>query len=593
MEQTHNIWSRIKRHPRRSVLIAVSAVIISLVGYGAWSLSQLRSDLQTADTAIQQLRSAAKAGNVGALQASATQLDSALADAHGQLAAPPWRLAGMLPFVGDDVNGARAAVDAGYGLTQRSLPAAESIVRILPSLRPQKGKVDLTAVAELKEPVHQIAEALADAQQTLNEQDPSGFVDQLSTRYRGLQSQVNAAAESMSTASSVVDQLPDALGASGERRYLLVFASNAESRAGGGFPGAMAMLSADAGRITMGDQASLGDFAVAGKDGRTTPILPLTAEEEYFFGSQLGAYMGDANLTPDFVRAAQLLRAWWKEKRADVDGVVQLDPIALSYLMPAIGSITVDGHELTEKNIAGYLQNQVYIDYDPAGQDAFFAKTAREVFSQLLGTDAWPAKGAALTKAAEEGRLKMQFDDAALQRAVATAGISGELPTPSQFPDVGVYVNDATGTKLSYYLDYNVDIAAVSCDASSQQLEAKAVIKSNLTSAQASRLPAYLKGGAGLGIAPGNQIDAILIVGPAEGTVSDLAINGTKQVDAEVSTFAGRPAVETFVELKPGQSWTITWKMTTGEGQTGDIHTQVTPSAKPGTKSRTFTTACR
>ena len=64
-----------------------------------------------------------------------------------------------------------------------------------------------------------------------------------------------------------------------------------------------------------------------------------------------------------------------------------------------------------------------------------------------------------LARGADERRLLVHSFDEAEQERLAGSKVAGELPsTPSSRPQVGVYLNDGTGSKMSYYLDYDVAV---------------------------------------------------------------------------------------------------------------------------------------
>ena len=285
--------ARRSRLPVRIAAVTVVVGVLGIVGYGIWSALQVRTDLAEAETAVQHVKTAALSGDAEATRAASAELGAAVAAAHDQVSSPVWTLAGWLPWIGDDVAGARVAIDAGYQLSQRGLPALDTLVGLLPSLRPKDGKFDVKAVGALKEPVGELADVVADVRQQLAAQDSSGYVDALGSRYRDLQNQLASAGDALGSARAVVDVLPDLLGGDTSRHYLLAFCSNAEIRATGGFPGALALLEASDGRVKISRQATMADFGE-----RDTPVLPLTAEEEKLFGEQLGVFFGDANFTP-------------------------------------------------------------------------------------------------------------------------------------------------------------------------------------------------------------------------------------------------------------------------------------------------------
>ncbi len=77
---------------------------------------------------------------------------------------------------------------------------------------------------------------------------------------------------------------------------------------------------------------------------RQTAVLPLTSEEEALYGKTMGIFPQSVNLTPDFPRSAQLLHAMWEERRGrSLDGILSIDPVAMSYVLTATGSLPFPG----------------------------------------------------------------------------------------------------------------------------------------------------------------------------------------------------------------------------------------------------------
>ena len=175
--------------------------------------------------------------------------------------------------------------------------------------------------------------------------------------------------------------MPTMLGADAPRSYLVMFQNNAEVRAGGGIPGALAVVNAKNGKVSLGRQASLSDIA-----GFNRQVLPLTQAEEALFGTNLAQYAADVTFTPDFERSAYLMREMWRLRTGqEVDGVISVDPVAMSYLLNATGPVTLaNGKQLTADNAVDYLLHDVYMETpDPEKQNAIFADAASKVFAAL------------------------------------------------------------------------------------------------------------------------------------------------------------------------------------------------------------------
>jgi hypothetical protein len=313
------------------------------------------------------------------------------------------------------------------------------------------------------------------------------------------------------------------------------------------------------------------------------------------FGRQLGVFFQDANFTPQFPRTAELLAARWQQRFDErVDGVLSVDPVALSYLLEATGPVKVDGVTLSSANAVDQLLNRTYLRLpDPERQDVFFRDAARTVFDAVAsGTGSPQQLIEALAHAARDGRLLVHSFDRAEQRALEGTRVSGALPSGvSGRPQVGVYLNDATGSKMSYYLDYTAGVTSTSCSHDRQHLSGHAMIGSRAPTDAAS-LPTSITGGAAYGIPAGSQMVATDVYGPVGGTLVDFVLDGRK-LSPPLHDYQGRPVVSLALFLDPGQELDLTWAMTTGPGQTGDIDVRVTPGVRTASPSSVTPSACR
>ena len=270
-----------------------------------------------------------------------------------------------------------------------------------------------------------------------------------------------AGEEALATAERAARLMPTFLGDNGKRHYLYVFQNNAEVRSTGGLPGNVSLVRAVDGKVKIIEQSSGAAFG-----RRETPVLPLTSEEASLYGDQLGTYFLDANFTPDVPRAAELWKARWEELLGGtVDGVFTIDPVTLSYLLDATGPVQVGPVVLTRRQRrrrggVGGLPQPVPT---PSSRTSSSTTSPAEVFDTFAaGTGDQVGAIRALVRGVAEGRVRLHSFDDADQSVVAGTTIAGELAgTDPRRPTVGVYLNDATGSKMSYYLDYEVDVAAV------------------------------------------------------------------------------------------------------------------------------------
>ena len=359
------------------------------------------------------------------------------------------------------------------------------------------------------------------------------------------------------TANNVVQLAPAMLGHDGARNYVLLFQNNAELRAGGGIPGAVALLQANDGAISLGDQAAGASFGPYDK-----PVLPLTPGTESLYGNITGRYMQDVNLTPRFDVTGALAREMWKQKFGQqVDGVLAIDPVTLGYILRATGPVQLaTGDTLTSDNAVKLLLSDVYAKYpDPSVQDAFFASAASAVFDKV-SSGGFDAKKlvAALTEGAGEGRLRLWSADSAEQRRIAGTAVAGTLPTASkQTREFGVYLNDGTAAKMDYYLDKKISVGSSVCRKDGRPTSVVEVTLKNTAPADAATsLPRYVTGGGDFGTEPGKIKTLVAVYAPSNAIYLGASQDG-KAAGLQTTVDGDHPVAQLRTLLAPGQSTTF------------------------------------
>ena len=330
----------------------------------------------------------------------------------------------------------------------------------------------------------------------------------------------------------------------------------------------------------------------------TKPVLPLSADEQALYGDELGTYFLDANFTPDVPRAAALWGARWEERfGGTVDGIFTLDPVTLSYLLEATGPVTVSGVELGAGNVIEVVESSVYLNQpDPALQDEFLNDVAKKVFDTFAaGRGDQVGVIRALVRGVDEGRVRIHSFDEDDQAVVAGTTIAGELlgPDPRR-PQVGVYLNDGTGSKMSYYLDYEVDVAAVGCTRDRQRLLGRMRITSDTPSDVAS-LPQAVTGYDGARAAEverGQQVVVTHVMAPRGAEIGEVTLDGERLDQPVLERLGDRRVLPLSLLLSPGQTHDLTWRMSTAPGQDSDVDVSVTPGRHPETESSVVPTAC-
>jgi uncharacterized protein DUF4012 len=502
-----------------------------------------------------------------------------------------WDAVGVLPLVGDDVEAvqvmARAASEASRGATAPATALLEQVQG--DRLRDSDGKLNLPAIADLAQPLEQMSAALQTAADDVDAIDPDALVGPLGNVTTKVQDQIDSLLSAAKGGTSVSRLLPPMLGEDGPRTYLLVVQNNAEIRSTGGLPGSLSILEADDGKLALGDQLAVDDFDVL-----STPALPLTEEEKALYGDNLGENIRDANLTPDFPRAAALIDALHTRSfGSSVDGVVAVDPVVLASVLKATGSITVDGETFTSRNVVRKLLNEVYQRFETRKeQQAYFDKVAAGVFDTLINRQVEPLKVLrALGRSAADRRFLVWSSHPEEERELATRTSGGKLPRDTgDVPQVGLYLNDATAAKIEYYLDYTASIRSASCTgAGSQTLQVGMVLTSSAPR-RGFELSHYITG-TGAYAAKGTMRMNLRLYAPTGAQITELTANG-KPVQLVTRDHDGRQVAIVTMFIKARQQVRLAAEITTRAGQSGDPELKWTPGVRNKTTGVSAVSSC-
>jgi len=575
---------------RRTLVVGLLLVVaLLLVAWSAWLAFRTRSELLDARAAAHHLSQDLADGDNAHASASlrdfTTSVDSARRHTHSVV----WRMAEHVPFVGDDAHAVATVADVGHDVAHEALEPLvdEANEGLANELAPQHGRFDLAALRRLQPVLGQARRSFDSADERLAGVDRSGLMGSVRRPFRDLSEQLGDARSGIDAADRAVAVLPAMLGADGPRQYLLMFNNNAEVRATGGMPGAWGLLRANDGRVELVRQGSARDFGEF-----PAPVLPQSTAEKAIYDVQPAVFFQDTNFTPEFPRTAELAREMFLRQYGEkVSGVVGVDTVTLGYIIGATGDISVPGGPtLTAANATDTLLNGVYRALiDPDAQDAYFAKVAKTVFDNISGGVESPTTLArALARSVREGRLHVHSFEADEQAELDDSPIAGNVDfSTGSSPQVGVYLNDATGSKMSFYLRTDVQLKSDRCSGGVQQLTASADL--SMVQPGPGELNDYITGGGLYGTPAGQQLVLVRVYGPAGGELSDFRFDG-KPIEYSAVVDRSRPVVTTVVQLAAGQSVHVSWSVRAD--QHGDAQLSVTPGLGSEPATRTVRAAC-
>ncbi|MEV4987886.1 DUF4012 domain-containing protein [Pseudarthrobacter sp. LMD1-1-1.1] len=457
------------------------------------------------------------------------------------------------------------------------------------TLSPMHGRVDLTPLVSASPSISTAANTVQLTYERLSAIDRSQLVPQISeplSRALGTLDNFRIPLRAAADASRV---LPSMMGSDGPREYLLLIQNNAELRATGGLPGALAQLHIDKGVMQLRSETSGASL------GRFQPPVYMDPAERSIYTDRVGTFISDVNLTPNFPTAASAAKAMWEQRYGEhIDGVVAIDPVVLAHLLESSGPIPVAASKgqredtaklpsaLSADNVVQVLLSDAYLNIaDNSSQDAYFAAASKSVFDSLSsGKISGEGLVQALVKSAQENRLYVWSDHKEEQEVLKSSAVGGAvLGATAGGASFGVYFNDGTGAKMDYYVRREVQLIK-SC---SEDGYSNYVVRVKLTNTAPSNaavvLPEAVTGGGRYGVSPGSVQTNIVVYGPSQSLLNG-ASRDAEQISFGSYTHSDRPVGIVTTKLSPGQTGEIEMKFVKVV-QSALPSLVVTPTAQP------------
>ncbi|WP_374157618.1 DUF4012 domain-containing protein [Mycobacterium sp. G7A2] len=520
------------------------------------SLEQARASAQAAKDALLE----------GKTQAASESADEALDRAEAARAAThsiAWNVVAVIPWLGSPFKTGQQVTDVVLGLASEVLrPAADVGIAIAPDRLYRDGRVDVDLLrsqqAQLSELSSHATRLNGDAAAIT---DPR-YVSLLSDARSELQSQISSITAVIENTALAARLVPSMMGADGPRTYFMAFQTNAEVRGTGGLLGGYGILRFDNGVPTVDTLAPNTDLA-----GAVAPVeLGVEYDQQYGYAQPFTDFR-NSNLSPHFPYAAQIWKAMWAEQTGmEADGVIAIDPVALSYILGAIGPVTMpDGEVVSRENVVELTESTAYARFptDQAARKQYLQDIANAVVTRMTENVQSPRKLLdALGKAVSERRIAVWSARPGEQELLEQTPLAHTLPS-DEAPYAAVVLNNLGGNKLDYYLDTEIEYAADNCIGDTRA--STVTVKLTNTVAEDS-VPDYVAtlGGfspdLGIAVPRGTNITSVRLFATKGASLSAAILNG-ERVPAILNTERGHPVFEVQVIIPPGQTADISYQL--------------------------------
>lgn len=496
-----------RRLARRGVVAGLAFVGLAAAGLAAG-----------AALAYPEMARAVDATRAGKAQLQKPEMDAAVAEfdkaassfraAKDSLDAPWTQPARLVPLLAQHREAFARASGSGTELARH----ASEVASIAPyqDLKAAKGTIDVRAVTRMQQPISDFAGVVQATRDDLDDSRSPWLAPPLTDEIDRFATELDEAIPEVELASEALGRAPALFGAGGERQYLVLFTSPAETRFLGGFAGAYGLLTARDGKVTFEDSGNIADLNRQGKGvPRSLPLFD--GIEEYqaryrrFFPHR---FFQNLTVSPDLRTNAVVARHLYQvvSGRA-VDGVIIADPYALAGFLELTGPVEVEGVQgrIDAGNVVDYLLVDQYLVFadDKEARRERLTDIADATFDALTNRDLpGPRRiGQALSSAVAEKHLMVWMFNEADQHLFDRMGAGGRFD-PGDHDFISLRTSNGGPNKIDPFLQRKLDYE-VAFDPDTGATEARATIE--LQNAPPLPAPDYVVGNSS-GEPPGTNI---------------------------------------------------------------------------------------
>lgn len=557
-----------EREPRtrsrlRRVAPALAGIAVAATAPALAAGLSAAGDLRAGSEALLAARTAMRELDPERAGAALHRAEAALRRAGDRLGSWATAPARLVPGVRGNLQTAEALADAGLlmaGAGREALRMSDALPREGGRLAApwRGGAVALERFRTAAGPARRVVRLAAEAEGRLRGAGGVLLLPEVrAAREEALRSLAEARrqAERAEAAALLVPRL---LGDGGPRTWLLGAENTAELRGRGGYLGALGVVEAEGGRVSLGRFLPVSDLPpLAG-----IPAGDQVPAEYRAHYRRIGGLAAWPNLTmsPHFPSGARLLLSSLPGAGGpEAGGVVAIDPTALGFLLEATGPVRIPGvpEPIGAANVVEWTLNRAYFDFDSVVRKGHLAAVMQAVWQRLVsGGDVEPARLLdALGRGLAGRHIVVYSADPAEQALIERLGIGGAVDrTPGDY--LMVVGQNVGENKMDYYLARDLSYRAeVAVDGS---MRAALDVRVRNTAPAGEALPDEVGGRRGrLGLEPGEARSYLSALVPARAVLEEVLVDGRPTTDFDSRRELGKRVISTYVQVGPGESRTV------------------------------------
>ncbi len=471
------------------VVIIVLGMLLAaagVVGVYAYTVAQqIKTQGMEAQTIAQNAYTNFKNQNLPATEAELKNLDGKLTEIRGTYQ----KLAFMrfIPFANlyyqDGIHGLNAG-EAGLDAGLKSLEAITPYADVLGfsgegSFTGGTAEDRLKLVLETLEKVTPVLDEISANLDAVNAElaqiDPNRYPESvrgtvIRPRIIQVKQLSDAAVTGMQQYRPIIEQLPQIMGADGERKkYLILFTNDGELRPTGGFLTAYSIIYIENGKVTPEKSDDIYEL-----DKKLPNKQPIPEQLGRYLTTESKFNLRDMNINPDFkLSMDQFYESYSKIKSEpqDLDGIIALNTNFLTGLLNILGPVEVPGYgtysaEVNEDKYKGlpqvvYALSEIitrptpYIREDRKG---ILGPMMRAILTKAYAApkQQWPQIVEFGIKELEQRDVQLYFFDDQTQTAAEAINAAGRLPEPTGNDFLAIVDANLGGAKSNFFIHYDV-----------------------------------------------------------------------------------------------------------------------------------------
>ena len=538
-------------------------VVVGLLGWLGYEAYSAKASLEQARAAAQETKDALSDGRVDEAQRFAESAQSYAQAANDSTHSVPWQIASVVPWVGSPFATGQQISNVVLGLARDVLkPSSQVGVAISPDKLFEGSRLNVGLLRENEPALSKIS---ADARRLETEAgaipEPT-YLSVLGKARAEVQTQTGKITALLENTALAARLAPSMMGADGPRSYFMGFQTNAEARGTGGILGGFGILHLDNGAPTV--------EALGPNTELKGPFAPLDLGPEYteqYGFTNASTDFRNSNLSSHFPYAAQIWKSMWAQQSGmNVDGAIAIDPVALSYILGAVGPVTLaDGEKITKENVVELTESIAYQRFpvDQAARKQYLQDIANAVVKKMTGKVESPRQLLdALGRAVGERRIAVWSALPEDEKILEETPLAHVVPDDAA-PYAEVVINNLGGNKMDYYLRREIEYAADGCSQDHRNATITVKLKSVAPDAP---LPDYVAGAGGVlpnlpfRMPSGSMLTSVRLVGTKDAKILSAFSNG-ERVPVFTGTERGHPTFEVQVVIPPRQAGELVFRL--------------------------------